>query len=337
MTATHIDSWTSPAPPSWARFGRVIGASLEMQRLYPLCQRIAASEIPVLIEGETGTGKEMLAASLHEAGPRAAGPFVVFDCTAVPPSLVESQLFGHERGSFTGADRAHRGLFEQANGGTLFIDELGELDLSLQPKLLRAIERAEVRRVGAERWLPIDVRIIAATRRHIDGEVRAGRFRDDLFFRLAVARIELPPLRTRAGDVALLARHFWTRLGGPESALSSELLGQYEEYSWPGNVRELYNAVARRLALGEMEPGPASKSPPPRPTPRVHAGDFIDGVVALNLSLPIARKRVVDELERRYVEHVVAAHHGNISQAAAASGLGHRYFQKMRARMAKRQ
>jgi two-component system response regulator HydG len=326
------------------RFGRVVGASIEMRRLYPLCERIAASQIPVIIEGETGTGKEVLAESLHETGPRAAGPFMVFDCTAVPPSLVESELFGHERGAFTGAVSARRGVFELAHGGTLFIDEIGELDVSLQPKLLRAIERSEVRRVGGDRWTPVDVRIVAATRRDLDREVQAGRFRDDLFFRLAVARIELPPLRARRGDVTVLAHHFWQELGGKAGTLPYELLLQYEEYGWPGNVRELYNAVARRLALGDMAPSHPMSLPPPAAGSPVDgtpagrggaAGDFIGQVLALDLSLPSARQRVVDELERRYVERVVAAHGGNISRAAAASGLAHRYFQKLRARLAK--
>src|SRR5215472_5428973 len=234
----------SVAPVSRARaFGRVVGASFEMRRLYPLCERIAASAVPVLIEGETGTGKEALAESIHEAGPRAGGPFVVFDCTEVPANLAESVLFGHERGAFTGAASTRRGVFEQAHGGTLFIDEIGELPLGLQPKLLRAVERSDIRRVGGDRRLAVDVRLIAATRRDLDREVQEGRFRDDLFFRLAVARIELPPLRSRRGDVGVLARHFWKALGGDE--LPYDVLQYFESYAWPGNVRELRNAIAR--------------------------------------------------------------------------------------------
>jgi two-component system response regulator HydG len=319
-------------------FGRMVGSSVEMRRIYPLCERIAASDIPVIIEGETGTGKEVLAESLHEGGPRAQGPFMVFDCTAVPPNLVESELFGHERGAFTGAVTTRKGVFEQADGGTLFIDEIGDLELSLQPKLLRAIQRSEVRRVGGDRWIPVNVRILAATRRDLDREVQAGRFRDDLFFRLAVARIELPPLRARRGDVAILAPHFLAELGGDPARLPFELLLRYEEYAWPGNVRELYNAVARRLALGDMEADQSvtstsvSRSEAP---PSMVKDDFIESVLSENLPLPRARQRVVDELERRYVERIVALHGGNISRAAAASGIAHRYFQKIRARQAK--
>jgi hypothetical protein len=188
-----------PAVSTASRFGRTVGASLEMRRLYPLCERLAAASVPVIIEGETGTGKEVLAESLHQAGPRAHGPFVVFDCTAVPASLVEAELFGHARGAFTGAVTARKGIFEQAHGGTLLIDEIGDLDLALQPKLLRAIERSEVRPIGANRSEQVDVRVLAATRRDLDRDVQAGRFRDDLFHRLAVTRVELPPLRRRRG------------------------------------------------------------------------------------------------------------------------------------------
>src|SRR5207302_7312009 len=168
------------------------------------CVKLAKANVPLVIEGETGTGKELLAEALHEEGSRAAMPFVVFDCTAAPPTLVESELFGHERGAFTGAVSQRRGVFEQAHGGTLLIDEIGDLDLPLQSKLLRAIERGQIRRVGGDKWLEVDVRVLAATRRDLDKAVAAGRFRDDLFHRLAVARIELPPLRRRSGDIALI-------------------------------------------------------------------------------------------------------------------------------------
>ncbi len=234
-----------------ARFGRVLGASIAMRRLYPLLERIAASDVPVVLEGETGTGKELVAESIHEKSAREGKPFVVFDCTAVPPSLIESHLFGHEKGAFTTALSSRRGVFEQANGGTLLIDEIGELEPALQPKLLRALERGEVQRVGGDTWLKVDVRVLAATRRDLDHEVQAGRFREDLFYRLAVARVELPPLRERKGDVELLARFFWRKLGGAED-VTPEILARFEDHDWPGNVRELRNAVARRVALGDL-------------------------------------------------------------------------------------
>jgi len=257
------------ALPTAVSFGRVVGASREMRRIYPLCERLAATTVPVVIEGETGTGKEALAESIHEMGPRANGPFIVFDCTAVPPNLVESELFGHERGAFTGAISSRKGVFEQAHGGTLLIDEVGDLDPTLQPKLLRAIERFEIRRVGGDKWIKVDVRVLAATRRDLDREVQAGRFRDDLFHRLAVARVELPPLRNRIGDITALAIHFWAELGGDPARIPRDVMQKWEDYAWPGNVRELRNTIARQLALGDLAsamPERASMAPRRSPT-----------------------------------------------------------------------
>jgi DNA-binding NtrC family response regulator len=325
------DAASAPLPTAM-RFGRTIGASAEMRRLYPLCERLAASSVPVIIEGETGTGKEVLAESLHEEGSRSAGPFVVFDCTAVAPNLVESALFGHERGSFTGATAAHRGVFEQAHGGTLLIDEIGDLEISLQPKLLRVIERGQVRRVGGDRAIPVDVRVLSATRRNLDQEIQAGRFRDDLFFRLAVTRIELPPLRRRHGDVAVLASHFWRVLGRRDDSIPYDLVRRYEDYAWPGNVRELHNAVARYLALGslaELDLDRAAEGA------LGAARDLVEQILDLEQPLAPSRQRLVDEFERRYVERMLERHGGNIGRAAEASGIARRYFQILRARKAK--
>jgi DNA-binding NtrC family response regulator len=311
-------------------FGRLVGGSPEMRRLHPLCERLAATVVPVLIEGETGTGKELLAEALHEEGPRASGPFVVFDCTAVQPTLVESELFGHERGSFTGAVATRKGVFEQAHGGTLLIDEIGDLDGAMQPKLLRAIERSEVRRVGGDRSIRVDVRLLCATRRALDHEVQAGRFRDDLFHRLAVARIELPPLRKREGDVVVLARAFCKALGGDEDSLPADLLARWEEQSWPGNVRELRNAVARRLALGDL----AASASGPAPVEAEPIG-ILEGILSERLPFGTARRRVLEAFERRYVEQVLAQHGGNVLRAAAASGVARRQFQRVKGRVGK--
>ena len=309
-------------------FGRMVGESPEMRRLYPRCARLADSEIPIVIEGETGTGKEVLAEAIHEASPRAAAAFVVFDCTAVPPSLLESALFGHEKGAFTGALAQRRGVFEQAHGGTLFIDEIGELELSLQPKLLRAIERGEVQRVGGTQWLRVDVRIVAATRRDLDREVQAGRFRDDLFYRLAVGRVELPPLRGRRGDVAVLARLFWSQLAPAGLAMPAGLLERLEDYAWPGNVRELQNAIAYQVAVGDLPARDAGAAG--------DAGvDVVDTVLRKNLPLPRARAEIVAEFERRYVRRVLEMYGGNVGKAAAASGIALRYFQLLKARMSR--
>ena len=304
-------------------FGPLLGASVEMRRLYPLCQRLATSTLPVLIEGETGTGKEVLARALHERGPRANEPFVVFDCTTVPPSLIESELFGHERGAFTGANETRVGLLEAAHGGTLFIDEIGDLSPSLQPKLLRAIERSEFRRVGGRSAICVDARIISATRRDLDQEVQAKRFRDDLFFRLAVARIELPPLRERKGDVLFLARHFCKELGA-EGGLSGDLLLRWTAELWPGNVRELRNAVARALVLGDLAQSENFQS--------LQQASSLGDLVDVGLPYSQARRRLLERFEEEYIEQLLKAHEGNVSRAAQAAGIGRRYLQKLRAR-----
>ena len=331
-TALRVDldgtSHVLPASEE-ASFHRVIGASPEMRRLYPTFARLAATNVPVLIEGETGTGKEALAESLHEAGPRRAGPFVIFDCTTVSASLVEAELFGYERGAFTGADATRKGLFEEADGGTLFLDEIGDLDLALQAKLLRALEKSEVRRIGASKWIRVDVRVLAATRRDLDREVQARRFRDDLFFRLAVARIELPPLRRRQGDVSLLARTFWVMLGGDEAKLPPDLLLRFEQYGWPGNVRELHNAVARHIAIGDDSIFDRAGAQPPSASTKE---DFIEAMLGAATPLPIARQQMLQAFEQRYVRRMLALHGGNVSRAAAASGIGRRYFQMIKAR-----
>jgi DNA-binding NtrC family response regulator len=315
---------SAPRPRSTATsFGRVIGGSPAMQRLYPLCERIAQSNVPCIIEGETGTGKEILAESIHEQGPRASGPFVVFDCTAVPPNLLEAELFGHERGAFTGAVQERAGVFEEANGGTLLIYEIGELDPLLQPKLLRAVERCEIRRVGSTKPVRVDVRLLAVTRRDLDREVQAGRFRDDLFHRLAVARIELPPLRKRVGDVERLVRHFYEQLGADSKTLDAGQLALWRDYVWPGNVRELRNAVARYVALGEVEQYEAEP---------IAEHDVIAEVLARKMPLSMARRRVLDAFEHRYVAHVLEEHGGNVAQAARASGIARRYLRKLKAK-----
>jgi two-component system response regulator HydG len=322
------------------RFGRVLGESPEMRRLYPLCARVAASRVPVVLEGDTGTGKEVLAESIHEASPLAGGPFVVFDCTTVAPTLVESALFGHERGAFTGAAQTHLGVFEEADGGTLLIDEVGDLDIALQAKLLRALERGEIRRVGGRAWIKVQVRVIAATRRDLDQEVQAGRFRDDLFFRIAVTRIELPPLRRRPTDIPLLVRHFWRELDGTGQP-PDVLVDRFMKHTWPGNVRELANAVARHIALGDLAMAPdaahfggTATSGPNKGSSSEDQGssDLVSSVLERELPLARARAIVVDEFERRYVERVLRRHNGSVTQAAQASGLARRYFQILRAK-----
>ena len=327
-TTLRIDAAPTSELRSAASFRRLMGTSPEMARVYSIAKRLAASDIPTIIEGETGTGKEVLAESIHDASPRAPHPFVVIDCTTLAANLIESDLFGHEKGAFTGANEVRKGVFEQAHRGTLFIDEVGDLDLALQAKLLRAIERAEVRRVGGNAWIKVDVRVIAATRRDLDQEVQHGRFRDDLFYRLAVGRIELPPLRLRAGDVAFLAKAFWSELGGHGRPLPDGMLERLEAHSWPGNVRELQNHIARVLATGETELSTTAR----RAGAAGERDDFLDYVVDLELPIAVGRQRVIDEFERRYVTRVLDDHDGHIGKASAASGVSRRYFQRIRNR-----
>lgn len=312
-------------------FGRFFGASPQIRRLYPLFDRLAGSDIPVVIEGETGTGKEVLAEAIHEHSARRDRAYVVLDCTATPANLIESELFGHERGAFTGAIHSRKGVFERAHGGTLLLDEIGDLEVALQAKLLRAIERNVVQPLGSSRMLRVDVRVIAATRRDLDRAVQSGRFRDDLFHRLAVGRVELPPLRRRPADVPILAQRFWQDLGGGPSGPPPDLLSSFEEHSWPGNVRELKNAIARYLALGQT-----TLTAPPAPPQPSSARGFLEQLVAQRLPFPIARVRVLEEFQRRYVERLLDDYGGNVARAAEASGVARRYFQILKGGKRKR-
>jgi DNA-binding NtrC family response regulator len=320
------------ALPLEDRFGGVLGASREMRRLFPLMARLANAKIPVLIEGETGVGKEAVAAALHVAGPRRERPLILFDCTTIAPNLLESELFGHEKGAFTGATAQREGVFEQAHGGTLFIDELGELSLDLQSKLLRAIDAGQVRRVGGQRWLQCDVRVIAATRRDLDAMVQAGTFRDDLFHRLAVGRIAIPPLRERKGDIPLLMEHFFHALGASPNVLPRSHVDAWLAHSWPGNVRELRNAVARVVALGELaqlaQTPPRAASSGPADSP----GRAFEGLLDELLPYDESRQRALELFQRHYVARALKASKGDVRRAAEAAGVALRYFQLLRAR-----
>jgi transcriptional regulator with GAF, ATPase, and Fis domain len=248
-------------PSPKARLLDLIGRNVKMRELYAVIEKIAPTGATVVIEGETGTGKEVVAQTVHRLSPRAQGSMMVFDCGAVPKNLIESELFGHEKGSFTGAIMTRQGLFEMAHGGTLFLDEIGELPLELQPKLLRALESREVRRVGGTRPIKVDVRIIAATNRDLEEEVRAGRFRQDLFYRLSVVRLFLPPLRERREDIPLLCESFlsdhnYNRLADGRrkcTRISTQAMELLQSYRWPGNVRELVNAMERAVSFAASE------------------------------------------------------------------------------------
>jgi len=230
------------------RFGAMVGASTPMQKVYDLIMRVAPTSSTVLIVGETGTGKELVAETIHTTSRRADGPFIPINCGAVSPTLIESELFGHERGSFTGADRKHKGIFERAHGGTLFLDEITEMPLELQVKLLRILETGTLTRVGGDQAIASDVRVIAATNRDPAKAVASGKLREDLLYRLNVFPIDVPPLRDRHGDITLLAKHFLDRLNeaaGSSKVLTPASIEQLEQHAWPGNVRELKNALER--------------------------------------------------------------------------------------------
>ena len=317
-----------PPSPLWPveSFGRLLGSSVAMRRLYPLFQKLAASTLPLVIEGETGTGKELLAESLHEMGPRKNHPFIVFDCASAPSKQVEGILFGEEDRNKQKTFTTRKGVFEEADKGTLLLDEVGDLPLIMQARLLRVLERGEVSRVGGDKVIRTDVRLLATTRRNLDREVELGRFREDLFFRLAAARVALPPLRDREGDVRFIAVQLWERMANGEP-MAEGLLASFEGYGWPGNVRELSNVIARKISLGDLYPPELQGKPIDLTDSKV-----FDRVFALNLPLPEARARVLGEFERYYVERILAKHGGNVSHAAAASGIARRYFQILKSR-----
>jgi DNA-binding NtrC family response regulator len=303
-----------PLAPS-ASFGGLAAQSVKMRAAAAELARLAGTDLSVLIEGETGTGKEVAAQALHGASARAGGPFVVLDCGALTPSLLASQLFGHERGAFTGAVDSRAGLFEQADGGTLFIDEIGELPLELQPALLRVLETRTTRRVGGQRELSHDVRLIAATHRNLGEEITAGRFRQDLYYRLAGARVRLPPLRERREDIAVLAGLFAAEAG---FSAPPELIAALESYEWPGNVRELKNAI--HAAAAGAAPEFAAREAPGRPL--MFDGDRIR-------QLPDARRLAADEFERRYLIEVLEAAGGNVSRAATLAGVSRQMLTRL--------
>jgi len=309
-------------------FGECVGGSLEMRRLYSTLERVSATPSTVLIEGETGTGKDVVARSIHAASPRANGPFVPIDCGAIPITLIESELFGHVRGSFSGAQADRAGVFEAAHGGTLFLDEIGELPLAVQPKLLRALESRSVRRLGSNAERPIDVRVVAATNRSLARCVNEGSFREDLYYRLAVVEVTLPPLRARREDISVLARHFYARLGG-EAPLSPEFLAMLAARGWPGNVRELRNHLERYVALGLVNEGHAAAAP------RIESlsHDALEALVPLHLPLKDARDAWTQSFESIYVRSLLEKTGGNLTRAAEVAGVNRRFMQRLVARL----
>jgi len=300
------------------RFEEILGESPPMQHLYSQLERIADSEATVLITGESGTGKELVAKAIHERSRRHEGPFVAVNCAALPDALLESELFGHVRGAFTDAREDHKGLFLQAEGGTLFLDEIGELPLDLQPKLLRALEEYVVRRVGGDKELRFDARIVLSTNRDLESAVEDGRFREDLFFRINVIRLMLPPLRARGTDVLLLAQHFLElfaarsgkQVKGISDTLASKLLG----YAWPGNVRELRNAIERAVALTRYDK--IAVEDVPEKIRDYQASHVIVGSNNPTELVPM------EEVERRYIVHVLESVGGHRTLDPEILGFG---------------
>ncbi|MGQ0507483.1 MAG: sigma 54-interacting transcriptional regulator, partial [Myxococcaceae bacterium] len=280
----------------------LLGTSSPMRRLFAAMERLGPTDSTVLIRGETGTGKEAVARALHALSPRASSELVVFDCASVNTNLIESELFGHARGAFTDAVTQRAGALEKAAGGTLFLDEIGELSLELQPRLLRALENREFHRVGCNQTRRMTARVVAATHRDLEAEVKAGRFRADLYFRLAIGVLEVPPLRARPEDIPLLATHFAQDRSGGEVTLDATTLAALQCERWPGNVRELRNAVERLVTLGRKG--------------RSAAVTAVDGT-----TFKRAREWLVQQFERDYLAGILDRHKGNVSAAARESGL----------------
>lgn len=300
--------------PDRDHMGGLRGSSPRMRQLYSLLERIATSDLPVVIEGETGTGKELVAHIIHDNSARADQAFEVLDCGAIPDTLIESELFGHVKGSFTGADRDRSGIFERAHGGTVFLDELGELKVGLQPKLLRVLEAGEIRRVGGSKPIKVDVRVVAATHRSLHDLVNRNVFREDLYYRLAGCRVELPPLRDRSEDIPMLANHFLIQLRksgnrNVPKALDEETIASFLSYPWPGNVRQLRNAVERIAVMGVVDLA-GEKAGLPR-----------ESETSPSTSTRAPLKEAKEAFERRYLEELMARHKGEIRKAAEAAEL----------------
>jgi DNA-binding NtrC family response regulator len=306
---------------------QLIYRSPEFAEIVAVLERAARSDASVLIQGESGTGKELLAHHLHDASPRATKPFVPVDCASIPAELFESDLFGHVKGAFTGATSAKLGLFQVADGGTLFLDELGELPLPFQPKLLRAIQERTIRPVGSAEQIPIDVRIVAATNRNLVHEVEEGRFRQDLFYRLDVVRIQVPPLRERRLDIEELAQHFLRRFGAAAGiGFGPGVLPLLSAYHWPGNVRQLRNSIERACALAQGRELTPADLPPEllggesRPSSEADAGDN---------TFQAIKARTIAAMEHSYLAGLLRKHRGNVTHSADEAGMTRSALQKL--------
>ncbi|MBX7101825.1 MAG: sigma 54-interacting transcriptional regulator [Myxococcaceae bacterium] len=329
VTFSPIDEEVTVEPDRDGQLSGMVGQSVKMRQIFGLIKKIAPMDVSVVIQGETGTGKELVARAIHENSGRKKGPMVVLDCGAIPPNLIESELFGHEKGAFTGAVASRPGAFERANGGTIFLDELGELRLDLQPKLLRVLENREVRRVGGNDVIEVDVRVIAATNRDLVKEIQSGQFREDLYFRLSVINIQLPPLRQRRDDIPHIIRK---ELGDPEivakhgrKRFSPAALSMLMAYPWPGNIRELMNVLSHVLTFSDGEEIDVVHLPA-----RVQ-GQQKEQPLPFNehLSFKDAKEQLLENFEREYIGQVLKRCDGNISRAARESGLHRKSIERL--------
>lgn len=323
---------------SHTQFGSALGASTAMRAVFALLEHAAATDVTVLLEGPSGTGKDILATSLHQVSTRSEGPLVVVDCGSIPENLIESELFGHEKGAFTGATTTRQGAFEQADGGTLFLDEIGELPLEMQPRLLRALESRSFRRVGGNRSITTDARFIAATNRRLSESVRRGEFREDLYYRLNVVQVRVPPLCERPGDVPLLAEQFLRRAtGDPTSQMPPQLARLLSSHSWPGNARELRNVVERFATFQSTDPRllfDRTHSTPDAASAEASQGSNTgQWEKYIHLDYHEAKRQLIDELHQRMLPLVLEECEGNVSLAAKRLGLPrtslHRMLKKL--------
>jgi DNA-binding NtrC family response regulator len=314
-------------------FPNIVGKSEALAKVLSKVTRVAPTEASVFVSGPSGTGKELIARAVHAASPRRERPFIALNCAAVPEHLMESELFGHEKGAFTGADSQRRGLLEAANGGTFFLDEVAEMSLELQAKLLRVVQERRIRRVGGEVEIPVDVRWVSATNRDLEEAVRAGALRADLFFRLNVVPIRMPSLRERRDDIPLLVQHFLGRYGEqyerPNVRLPEQVVQALLEYDWPGNVRELQNVMERIVSLssdGEVLMDELREQLEPR---RTHHSRTIRGVVMADRPFHEAKAEAISDFERAYLRSLLMQHHGNISRAAREAGIDRKTIHRM--------
>ncbi|MFA4970961.1 MAG: sigma 54-interacting transcriptional regulator, partial [bacterium] len=333
-----FDEKVSIEPSDKEEYGQMVGKSRKMRQIFSILEKISPTHATVIIEGETGTGKDLVARAIHENSQRKEQPFMVFDCSSVAPNLIESELFGHEKGSFTGAVRARAGAFEVAKGGTVFLDEIGELTSELQPKLLRALEQREIRRVGSSTPVKIDVRVLCATNKNLRHEVNEGRFREDLYYRLSVVKVALPPLRDRAEDIPpiverlLMIGKFNKQPNGAfkVSKVEDDALKMLMRYGWPGNVRELSNVIERAVSF--VEGDTITKAHLDFIFAEMgHGGEERTERMDIDTDIPFkdAKQQIVEKFEKEYLLELIRSHNGNLSKAAREAKIDRKHLRNL--------